>query len=548
MSFFTQNPGGFNAPHSVLVQRVNRPAANISSKKSILPIQIGGESEFGPSMPGFSGEKHVYMKAPDGGILPIRANFAGPGTALKARLARGDKPINEVDKISMAHDLRYGLATNYDDVRKADKIMIRALQESKDKSIANKSAKAVMQGKLLLERSGMTKPGFFAQHAKNQTPQELAMYQSKLDPLAQEGYGPAFTGTPGTDQYHQRPLGSTKKGSQAAKDKMARLRAMRKIKGGMKGGALRLAGNGLTLAGSGKLAKKMMIRNKQKQSGGFVGLLSIALPTLIGLALKGGVSYGVSKASEAAIKKISGKGQRGGSMTMIKNLQELLRTEVSEPLKQQALKILESVRDKPELVESAFRKIMPILMKISNEVVASQVASQAGGAGGFKGWTKKGTPRTGSDTPRNERVPGGDYSEAARTIGPLEASGGIMGHVYKYVGNEILQILKDIASGATKAVFGGRMAGKGIFTQLEKGITKVSDTVSDVTNKIAAGLSGSELQTVKEIVSDVTKHPSVLENPQYLANKGRALSPLGQRLLNDLLRKQGIPVAISIRV
>tara|TARA_Y100001963_G_scaffold113369_1_gene157017 strand:- start:31 stop:330 length:300 start_codon:yes stop_codon:yes gene_type:complete len=34
-------------------------------------------------------------------------NFCGPGTNLEERLARGDKPINELDACCMVHDIVY---------------------------------------------------------------------------------------------------------------------------------------------------------------------------------------------------------------------------------------------------------------------------------------------------------------------------------------------------------------------------------------------------------------------------------------------------------
>lgn len=39
-------------------------------------------------------------------------NFTGPGTRLQERLARGDQPINRVDRISMEHDMQYAAGVN----------------------------------------------------------------------------------------------------------------------------------------------------------------------------------------------------------------------------------------------------------------------------------------------------------------------------------------------------------------------------------------------------------------------------------------------------
>ena len=69
--------------------------------------------------PAFAGEMHVPLKLPNGktGV----ANFAGPGTRVSERIARGDPPRTEVDKIAMKHDLDYTLAESVQDIKNADK-------------------------------------------------------------------------------------------------------------------------------------------------------------------------------------------------------------------------------------------------------------------------------------------------------------------------------------------------------------------------------------------------------------------------------------------
>jgi len=49
-------------------------------------------------------------------------NFTGPGTQLRKRLARGDQPVNRVDKISMEHDMAYAAGV---DEGVADKRYVR---------------------------------------------------------------------------------------------------------------------------------------------------------------------------------------------------------------------------------------------------------------------------------------------------------------------------------------------------------------------------------------------------------------------------------------
>ena len=182
-----------------------------------------GGAAYGKSAPKYKGEKHVYMKVP-GGIA--RANYAGPGTNVRERIKRGDAPINAVDAISKAHDLRYMIATDYDAVRAADNKMVAALKSlpsGADSKLNIFAAKKAMQSKLKLEDSGLAKRGKIAQHGVNVGPEDMNMYKKELQPLAQEGFG----------KKRKRPA----KGSQEAKDQMAALRAMR-------GKGLKMAGDG----------------------------------------------------------------------------------------------------------------------------------------------------------------------------------------------------------------------------------------------------------------------------------------------------------------
>lgn len=213
------------------------PPQRISHKR-----MRGGQTSYGPSKPSFKGEKHVYLKVP-GGIA--RANYAGPGTDVKARLARGDLPINAVDAISKAHDLRYMIANNYDAVRAADSKMIAALNAlpaGADSAFNIAAAKKALQLKLAAEDKGLVKRGRIAQHATGQTPEEIAAYNAALAPLAQQGYG----------SKKKKKKGRFVKGSVEAKERMAALRAMKGKGLKIAGDGLKIAGDGLTVAGNGK--------------------------------------------------------------------------------------------------------------------------------------------------------------------------------------------------------------------------------------------------------------------------------------------------------
>ena len=50
--------------------------------------------------------------------------YAGPGTKLAKRLARGDPRINRLDKIDKQHDIGYSKAKNLQDIWKANDFMI----------------------------------------------------------------------------------------------------------------------------------------------------------------------------------------------------------------------------------------------------------------------------------------------------------------------------------------------------------------------------------------------------------------------------------------
>jgi len=68
----------------------------------------------------------------------------GPGTKLKARLARGDKPINQLDAACKEHDITYSLNKDNIEVRNAaDKVLANKAWErvlARDSSFEEKAA------------------------------------------------------------------------------------------------------------------------------------------------------------------------------------------------------------------------------------------------------------------------------------------------------------------------------------------------------------------------------------------------------------------------
>ena len=79
-------------------------------------------------------------------------HYAGSGTQLTKRLARGDPGINRLDKIAKQHDIAYSKAKNLQDKWKADDVMIRAIYRLPGKKkLTEKMVKKIMQAKRRLK-------------------------------------------------------------------------------------------------------------------------------------------------------------------------------------------------------------------------------------------------------------------------------------------------------------------------------------------------------------------------------------------------------------
>jgi len=74
-------------------------------------------------------------------------NFCGPGTELKKRLARGDKPINDLDAACMIHDIAYADSDDRHTRVDADRVL-----QDKALKIRNKAARN-LRSKLFAEAS-----------------------------------------------------------------------------------------------------------------------------------------------------------------------------------------------------------------------------------------------------------------------------------------------------------------------------------------------------------------------------------------------------------
>lgn len=127
--------------------------------------------------PGFPGEKHAVLQT-DYGMT--KASWMGPGTNIDARLARGDGGITPADQASKRHDLRYALAKNVGDIRKADVAMLREVAASNDRPFNKALGNVGIGGKIALETGGFAKPEDFTTFGGLTDPVKRAKYEAAL--------------------------------------------------------------------------------------------------------------------------------------------------------------------------------------------------------------------------------------------------------------------------------------------------------------------------------------------------------------------------------
>ena len=145
--------------------------------------------------PGFAGERHVILKLKNGknGV----ANYMGPDTALMKRLARNDPGRTAVDEVSKAHDIRYALANNLRDVRKADNIMIDAvkgIERNRGDNPRNIMLAKAITAKKFAEDIGVLKKDAFSGDLNQASDKDIITLKSNLNGLAQKGYGISLAG------------------------------------------------------------------------------------------------------------------------------------------------------------------------------------------------------------------------------------------------------------------------------------------------------------------------------------------------------------------
>ena len=74
--------------------------------------------------------------------------YAGPGTHLEKRLARGDPGINRLDRVAKQHDINYSQAKSLKDKHVADKKMVDSIKAFPGKkTLTEKLVKHIMSAK-----------------------------------------------------------------------------------------------------------------------------------------------------------------------------------------------------------------------------------------------------------------------------------------------------------------------------------------------------------------------------------------------------------------
>ena len=133
--------------------QVLKAAATLTDKtiEAIYSLPVAASDE--TARPRFEGELHAILLLPNGknGI----ANYVGPGTRIIERLKRNDPPRTPVDAVAMAHDIRYTLAKNVDDIKRADEKMIDEISRVSDAPRNIFLAKNFIQLQMKVENAGI---------------------------------------------------------------------------------------------------------------------------------------------------------------------------------------------------------------------------------------------------------------------------------------------------------------------------------------------------------------------------------------------------------
>ena len=121
------------------------------------------------SRPLFPGEHHL-VEGPGSRFPGSLHNFSGPGTHLRERLARGDKPVNDVDAVSEGHDMAYQFARTPQQVREADQVAIAGWQRTHDDPVVARAAITAFRAKMKAEDLGLLDPLKFSKGGDKDSP------------------------------------------------------------------------------------------------------------------------------------------------------------------------------------------------------------------------------------------------------------------------------------------------------------------------------------------------------------------------------------------
>jgi hypothetical protein len=122
----------------------------------------------------YPGEKHAVTSGKT-------ANFLGPGTHIRTRLARGDKPVNDLDNVAKSHDISYmnsldRLKHTNDkkqfraEIWKADNEFIDRAKRSKDDPVVGKVASGMIAAKMYAEKAGLMSTRQFSGAGRKEKP------------------------------------------------------------------------------------------------------------------------------------------------------------------------------------------------------------------------------------------------------------------------------------------------------------------------------------------------------------------------------------------
>ena len=136
------------------------------------------------------GEVHPLLYTKDGFQIP---SYIGPGTDLYPKLRNNVKPISAVDKVAMAHDIRYTLARNKDEIREADLKMVSKLdsiQKNREDYLYNiYEGKLPIKAKMKMEDWGLVGQDTFTNTTSLPNPEDKELLESHLSALQADGYG-----------------------------------------------------------------------------------------------------------------------------------------------------------------------------------------------------------------------------------------------------------------------------------------------------------------------------------------------------------------------